>query len=370
MDNVAEELELCDDMMLEVIDDEQLDDFDEDDDDDLDEDDLDLDLEALEVEGVCLEVDEVDQPERRDAGSLGTFFALSPKPVAKSPTGVHLALKKLDGAIKRRHSSPVKVNYGKNRGQQHRASTKVVHTYTKEEDNTLKPPPLKYDFDYIDRELMPRYSPHRSHSVKYNINRRATSFTVKKRHGESFKLRSKSFSRSISQVHDGSDGKLRSLPRSTPTSQDVHNGVMECNVHVMNEYGAEISSSSCSERCMSGVTSTKSISEEDTFPNGRDPDWSMCSRESHNPVCATMSLPIKTSKEKSDSPLTRFLQGSRTTSDEVTCGVYMAATPTDNVGERENQYQADKVEQENGGAQDTQPYLATRDTEKDRTTIV
>lgn len=352
---------MCDDMMLEMSDDEQLDDFDEDDEDELDEDELDLDLEALEAEGVCLEVEEGDDQLENsdDNGALGnTCFALSPKQVAKSPTGMHLALKKLDGAIKRRHSSPVKVNYGKNRGHQQRSSAKVVHTHAKEEEpqHTLKPPPLKYDFDYIDRELMPRYSPRRSHSVKYPNNRRATSFTGKKRHGESFKLRSKSFSRSISQVHDGPDGRLRGHPKSASTSQEIHNGVMECDVHVVNEYGAEVSSSSCSDRCMSGATSTKSVSDADTFPNGSETDWSASSRECHNPLRATMSLPVRPRKE-TDSPLKKLSQGSRTVcSEEGACRVYRAPSPMDK-GERENQYPADKVGQEVSGAQAQQPCM-------------
>lgn len=372
LDKVAEELELCDDVMLEMSDDEQLDDFDEDDEDELDEDDLDLDLEAIEVEGVCLEVEDGDDQLEGDDSALGTCFTLSPKQVAKSPTGVHLALKKLDGAIKRRHSSPVKVNYGKNRGHQQRSSAKVVHTYAKEEENTLKPPPLKYNFDYIDRELMPRYSPRRSHSVKYTNNRRATSFTGKKRHGESFKLRSKSFSRSISQVHDGSDGRLRGHPKSASTSQEFHNGVMECDVHVVNEYGAEISSSSCSERCMSGATSTKSVSDADTFPNGSETDWSSVgSRECHNPVRATVSLPVRTYKKESDSPLKRLSQGSRTAcSEEGACRGYRASPPMDKGEERERQCQGDMVGQEGGGAQDQQPRVPGRDRDEEGSTLV
>ncbi|KAK8397882.1 hypothetical protein O3P69_004583 [Scylla paramamosain] len=309
LDQVAEELELCEDVMLEVSDDEQLDEFDEDEEDEEDEeDDLELDLDAIEVEGVCLEVEEgEDQMEDSDNGTLGTCFTLSPKSSTKSPTGVQLALKKLDGAIKRRHSSPVKVNYGKNRGHQQRSSAKANYTHpqVKEEENALKPPPLKYDIDYIDRELMPRFSPRRSHSVKYTMSRRATSFTGKKRHGESFKLRSKSFSRSISHVHDGPDGRPRGQPRSASTSQEFHNGVMECDVHIVNEYGAEMSSSSCSDRCISGGTSTKSVSDGDTFLNGSETDWSVSSRECHNPVRATVSLPIRTSRKDSDSPVKR-----------------------------------------------------------------
>ena len=320
LDKVAEELELCEDVMLEMSDDEQLDDYDEDEEDDdedeIDEDDIELDLDDIEVEGVCLEVEEEgeDQMEDSDHDTLGPCFTLSPKQVAKSPTGVQLALKKLDGAIKRRHSSPVKVNYGKNRAaaQQQRASAKANHTHTKEDDNTLKPPPLKYDIDYIDRELMPRFSPRRSHSVKYTMSRRATSFTTKKRHGESFKLRSKSFSRSISHVHDGPDGRLRGgQPRSASTSQEFQNGVMECDVHIVNEHGAEMTSSTCSDKCISGETSTRSVSDADTFPNGSETDWSLASQEYHYPVRATVSLPIRTNRKDSDSPVKRA-QCSRT----------------------------------------------------------
>lgn len=314
LDKVAEELEFCEDVMLEMSDDEQLDEYDEDEeDDDEDEDDIDdLDLDAIEVEDVCIEVEEDDQNGGSDNGSLGACFTLSPKQVAKSPTGVQLALKKLDGAIKRRHSSPVKVNYGKNRGHQQRSSAKTNHGHAKEDEHTLKPPPLKYDFDYIDRELMPRLSPRRSHSVKYTMSRRATSFTGKKRHGESFKLRSKSFSKSISHVHDGPDGRLRRQPRSASTSQEFPNGVMECDVHVVKEYGAEISSSTCSARCINGEASTKSVSDADTLPNGSETDWSLASRECHNPVRATVSLPARTCKRDSDSPIKRVAQCSRT----------------------------------------------------------
>lgn len=348
LDQVAEELELCEDVMLEVSDDEQLDEFDEDEEDDEDdEDDLELDLDAIEVEGVCLEVEEgEDQMEDSDNGTLGTCFTLSPKSSTKSPTGVQLALKKLDGAIKRRHSSPVKVNYGKNRGHQQRSSAKAsyAHPPAKEEENTLKPPPLKYDIDYIDRELMPRFSPRRSHSVKYTMSRRATSFTGKKRHGESFKLRSKSFSRSISHVHDGPDGRPRGQPRSASTSQEIHNGVMECDVHIVNEYGAEMSSSSCSDKCISGGTSTKSVSDGDTFLNGSETDWSVSSRECHYPVRATVSLPIRTSRKDSDSPVKRVVQCSRTAcGEEGACRGVCRVPASNSIDRGESQCQTDKV---------------------------
>ncbi|ROT63918.1 hypothetical protein C7M84_018163, partial [Penaeus vannamei] len=115
-------------------------------------------------------------------------FSLSPKQVTKSPTAVHLALKKLDGVMKRRHSSPVKGG-----------SAKVRRSHTMEtEGKALK----KISCDYIDRELMPDLSP-RASTVKY---RRPASFSSKRR-GESLKVKTKSLSKSNPHVLALPDGQ-------------------------------------------------------------------------------------------------------------------------------------------------------------------
>ncbi|XP_042219557.1 uncharacterized protein LOC121864550 [Homarus americanus] len=305
LDNVTEEMEVVEDVTLDVSDDEGLDAYDDDDV---------TNGNAVEREGISDDNDEGgEQPGSggsSDSDTVGACFSLSPKQVTKSPTGVHLALKKLDGAVKRRHSSPVKVNYGKNKGQ--RGSGKVNHSYTSEEES---PQPARAGFDYIDRELMPDISPRtRSHSVKHP-SRRAASFTIKKRHGESLKLRSKSFSRSISHVHDGHDGRPRVHQRnayggdSASTSQ-IQNGVLECDVHVVGENGAQKSSSG--DQIYSDEISTKTVSDAETLSSGNETDWSGASRKPRVSVRRSYSLVVRVKRDDSESPMRRRPQRSRT----------------------------------------------------------
>lgn len=302
LSNVTEEeVEVYEEAILEVSDDEQLE-FDDyfDEDDDLDEDDEDME-DDYDENGDDVETDDVDEAsssvskgrerEEKDGSSgssdsdtVKACFPLSPKQTNKSPVGIHLSLKKKEG-VKRRHSSPVKVNYGKNRGQPQRSSSKGHQSYTVEKkvENTLQLP--ANDYDYIDRELMPKISsPRRSHSVKYPNTRRATSFTGKKRHGESFKLRSKSFSRSISHVQDDRDARLKAHQRSASTSQELKNGVHVCDVHVRQERGSgDGRGNTEGERGVSDEVGTKAVvCEANALQNGSENEWPVPLKEDHH----------------------------------------------------------------------------------------
>ncbi|XP_045621273.1 dentin sialophosphoprotein [Procambarus clarkii] len=279
LEHVSEEMNVEEDEMMGNSDDERLDDFDEDDGDSVD---------AAETGSVDdLNDDDDDDDDDGEAPTSGgssdsetvnACFSLSPKQVNKSPTGVHLALKKLDGAVKRRNSSPVKVNYCKSKGQ--RSSGKVNHSYASDEDS---PQPIRVGFDYIDRELMPEISPRtRSHSVKHP-SRRAASFTIKKRHGESLKLRSKSFSRSMSHGQDGQEHRPRVHQRGPHSGEQLHNGVLECDVHAVSENSGLESSTGeqiSSNRSSGDGMSSKTVSETDIFPNGNE---TYCSRSLRDP---------------------------------------------------------------------------------------
>ncbi|KAK7068690.1 hypothetical protein SK128_012156 [Halocaridina rubra] len=182
-----------------------------------------------------------------DSDSTSACFSLSPKPVTKSPTAMHLALKKLDGVMNRRHSSPVKVNYGSQKNQ--RATGKINHSY----DNVgEKLTPKTIAIDYIDRELMPDLSP-RSHSVR-NPARKSQSFSSKRR-GESFKHKKQTLARSITHALSSSQENVKkpdliemgecSLQRTTkPLSggltldtRPVYNSISNCEIKVSNEAG-------------------------------------------------------------------------------------------------------------------------------------
>lgn len=330
LDNVTEELEITEEAVLEVSDDEGLEAYEEDDDDeeededeDDDEDDENIVDDPEDTQGISENVEGGEEPAgsgaSSDSDTVEVCFPLSPKQVSKSPTGVHLSLKKQEGEkVKRRHSSPVKVNYGKNRAQ--RNSGKANHSYAGE---TEKPQAAARDVfdDYIDRELMPR-APRRSHSVKYTSScRRATSFTIKHRRGESFKLRSKSFSRSIS---DGQENRPRVHPRypydrdaASTSQQQLQNGVIECDVHVTGENSARKSSSgeqTFSDKSFSDEMSTKTVSDTENFANGNETDWSGSSRDARAMTWETPALIVQAERSKSESPMRRGVQRSRSAS--------------------------------------------------------
>ncbi|KAK8730599.1 hypothetical protein OTU49_007828 [Cherax quadricarinatus] len=291
LEHVSEEMEAGEDAALDVSDDEGLDAFDDDDDD--------VEADFVRAEDILDENDEDEEAAgsggSSDSDTGGACFSLSPKQVSKSPTGVHLALKKLD--VTRRHSSPVKVNCPRNKAQ--RSSGKVNHSYNSEEES---PQLIRAGFDYIDRELMPEITPRtRSHSVKHP-SRRAASFTIKKRHGESLKLRSKSFSRSISHGQDGQENRPRVHQRypysggdSPSTSQQLQNGVHACDVHV-SESGAQdgsLGDQMYSDKSNSDEASTRTVSDAETLTNGNETDWSGSSRDPHVSTrgCYTLMVP-------------------------------------------------------------------------------
>ncbi|XP_071541999.1 uncharacterized protein [Panulirus ornatus] len=321
LDNVTEEMDFGEDIVLDVSDDECLDAFDEDDEDDEDDD------VVCDVEEEGDSVPDEDDNDEEQPGSSGSSdsdtveacFSLSPKQVTKSPTGAHLSLKKVDGAVKRRHSSPVKVNLARNRVQ--RSSGKASYSHANKESPQLS----RAGFDYIDRELMPEVSPRsRSHSVKlkHTGNRRAESFCMRKRRGESLKIRSKSFSRSIYHDSDGHDHRPRVHQRSAhdvsaSTSQQLHNGVLECDVHNAGENGAHRSSSGdCTyggDTSNGEETSAMTVSDVETFKDGSQTvDRSGHPGAVHASPRGGCSLTIQPDRKDAGSPLKRILHGSRT----------------------------------------------------------
>ncbi|XP_068233894.1 DNA ligase 1-like [Palaemon carinicauda] len=223
-----------------------------------------------------------------DSDTPAVCFSLSPKQGSKSPTAMHLALKKLDGVMSRRHSSPVKINYGANRPN--RSSGKVNFSYSKEEEvvvNEKEKNKEKEDeieivkekekdkekekemekerekqrekeriqlaIDYIDRELMPDIEiSTRSYSVR-NPSRKSQSFCSKRR-GESFKLKKQSLARSISHKLSSSQENVKKtdmiemdqcssrkpLGKSLSvgaTRSSAHSSISHCELRTLEENG-------------------------------------------------------------------------------------------------------------------------------------